>query len=143
MSSNREFSYFAAKRNDDNYGPVQYELTDYSIPSGPAPPLVFADDNGFLHVPDNPGGHCYPPPDFRPRRPGLATRVSWAAAEVWDNTVDELNITRVLYHVLSGVYLLLVLLLVYWLLPINGHWGSALAREHDRVPHSQALDLGK
>ncbi|KAJ9603065.1 hypothetical protein H2200_012360 [Cladophialophora chaetospira] len=74
----------------------------------------------------------------KPRRPGLATRVSWAASEVWENHVDELNFPRCMYHLISAMWLCVMLYLTWWLLPVRGHWASM--RQPDRVPH-HVLDM--
>ena len=76
----------------------------------------------------------------KPKRPYLMTRVSWAAAEVWDNHINELNFPRCMYHLVSSIWLCLMLYLAWWLLPIQGHWTTT--RQSDRVPH-QAVDLSK
>jgi hypothetical protein len=70
------------------------------------------------------------------------TRVSWAAAEVWENHVDELNFQRIMYHLISGLYLCCMLYLLYWILPINGHWASGVARDGNTEPYT-SLDMRK
>ena len=76
----------------------------------------------------------------KPKRPRIMTRVSWAASEVWDNHIDELNFPRCMYHLVSTLWLCVMLYLTWWLLPIRGHWNST--RQEDRVPH-QGVDLGR
>jgi hypothetical protein len=68
----------------------------------------------------------------RPRRPGLATRVSWAAEEIVDNYVGERNLARFSYHFLSMIYLAAILWLCYIVLPLSGHWPTL--RQEDKVP---------
>jgi hypothetical protein len=74
------------------------------------------------------------------QQPPVLTQAYWAAAEVWDNYLRDLNFPRFMYHVVSCFWLCLILYLAWCLLPIRGHW--SLAGQSDRVPH-QASDLNK
>lgn len=62
------------------------------------------------------------------RRPGVLTRMRWAV-EDW---VEEMNVTRFMYHILSVIYLCFILLLAYLVLPLPGHWPAQ--RDADNLP---------
>lgn len=130
----RTMSQPGPKRRNSNPSPLrappsmpptfQYQVypapNDSIAPDATPPAESDKLDDAFLQVP-------------KPRRPRMLTRVSWAASEVWDNHIEELNFPRCMYHLVSTLWLCLMLYLTWWILPIRGHWTST--RQEDKVPH--------
>ena len=77
----------------------------------------------------------------KPCRARLMSRVSWAVSEVWENHVEEMNIPRATYHFTSFVYLAFILYLLYWLLPIHGHWSAGQGDKVPTLTGIKSLDL--